>query len=138
MFGEWMEEGKTNNWQAMTEEQEEAIKILSNSNILMKIQRDTALSIRVAIEMALDMLKDLQRENKNLTQTNKSYKGMIREKDKEIEKKDKIIDLMAELIARKAGSRIEICHNMQCDKKVAKECKVCTKQYFERKATKND
>lgn len=110
----------------MTKEQEEAIEILSDSNILFNIQKDTALSIRVAIETALDMINDLQRENKSLTQTNKSYKGMINKKDKQI-------DLMAELIARKAGSRIEICHNMQCDKKVAKECKVCTKQYFERK-----
>ena len=143
----------------MTKEQEEAIEILSDSNILFNIQKDTALSIRVAIETALDMINDLQREKKSLTQTNKSYKGMIRKKDKEIEKHKtlyskalddattagheniqlkKQIDLMAELIARKAGSRIEICHNMQCDKKVAKECKVCTKQYFERKLNSSE
>ena len=34
----------------------------------------------------LQELNDLQREKKSLTQTNKSYKGMIRKKDKEIEK----------------------------------------------------
>lgn len=70
----------------MTKEQEEAIEILSDSNILFNIQKDTALSIRVAIETALDMINDLQRENKSLIQTNRSYKGMIRKKDKEIEK----------------------------------------------------
>ena len=70
----------------MTKEQEEAIEILSDSSILFNIQKDTALSIRVAIETALDMINDLQREKKSLTQTNKSYKGMIRKKDKEIEK----------------------------------------------------
>lgn len=69
----------------MTKE-EEAIKILSDSNILFNIQRDTALSIRVAIETVLNMLKAQQRKIKTLTQTNRSYKGMIRKKDKEIEK----------------------------------------------------
>lgn len=48
----------------------------------------------------------------------------------EIKMQEKQIDLMAELIARKPGARTEICHNMQCDKKIAKECKLCAKQYF--------
>ena len=45
----------------MTKE-EEAIKILSDSKILMNIQRDTALSIRVAIETVLNMLKEKDKE----------------------------------------------------------------------------
>ena len=142
----------------MTKEQEEAIEILSDSNILFNIQKDTALSIRVAIETALDMINDLQREKKSLTQTNKSYKGMIRKKDKEIEKYKtlyskalddattagheniqlkKQIDLMAEYIA---GLDIEedICKNTErldeCDSMSLGECERCIKQYFERKA----
>ena len=49
----------------MTKE-EEAIKILSDSNILFNIQRDTALSIRVAIETVLNMLKEKDKEIKKL------------------------------------------------------------------------
>ena len=79
----------------MTKE-EEAIKILSDSNILFNIQRDTSLSIRVAIETVLSMLKE---KDKEIAKYEKIYK----EYDcyrwvKELEKKDKIIDLMAEQI----------------------------------------
>ena len=89
----------------MTKEQQ-AIKILSDSKILMNIQRDTSLSIRVAIETVLSMLK---------------------EKDKEIEKKDKIIDLMAEEINETDRGYIDYCQfKMVCDR----NCKECIKQYF--------
>ena len=103
----------------MTKE-EEAIKILSDSNILFNIQRDTALSIRVAIETVLNMLKDLQRENKSLTQTNRSYKGMIKKKDKQI-------DLMAEQLA---GLTI---WDTEKEEPLILTDKEDIKQYFERK-----
>lgn len=119
----------------MTKEQEEAIEILSDSNILFNIQKDTALSIRVAIETALDMINDLQRENKSLIQTNRSYKGMIRKKDKEIEKKNKIINEMIE--EYEYNDRINFKNF--CDEEIRKDkcienCTICTIQYFERKA----
>ena len=84
----------------MTKE-EEAIKILSDSNILFNIQRDTALSIRVAIETVLNMLK---------------------EKDKEIEKKDKIIDLMAEVFYKKFKAELLLEYGFENEKDL--------KQYF--------
>ena len=58
----------------MTKEQEEAIEILSDSNILFNIQRDTALSIRVAIETVLNILKqnsaEIQQKNTELAEKN--------------------------------------------------------------------
>ncbi|MBQ2937614.1 MAG: hypothetical protein IJE05_01840 [Clostridia bacterium] len=56
---------------------------------------------------------------------------LIREQQVNEAKQNKIIDDMAELIARKTGARIEICHNMNCDKTIEKECKKCAKEYFE-------
>ena len=83
----------------MTKKQEEAIKILSDSKILMNIQRDTSLSIRVAIETVLNMLK---------------------EKDKEIEKKDKIIDLMAEVFYKKFKAELLLEYGFENEKKIKK------------------
>ena len=60
----------------MTKE-EEAIKILSDSNILFNIQRDTALSIRVALETVLNMLKEKDEEIEK-------YKNMIIEHKKQL------------------------------------------------------
>ena len=76
----------------MTTEQREAIKTLSDTSILMNIQRDTALSIRLSIETVLALIKEQSAE---LLQKN----AEIAEKDAEIEKKDKIIDLMSEQLA---------------------------------------
>lgn len=68
----------------MTTEQREAIKTLSDTNILMKIQRDTALSIRLSIEAVLALIKEQSAE--------------LLQKNAEIEKKDKQIDLMSRAI----------------------------------------
>lgn len=63
--------------------------------------------------------------------------NMIKEKDAEIEKKDKMIDLMAEYISDLDIDE-DICKKQSdnnCDdinREV--ECKECIKQYFERKA----
>ena len=106
----------------MTKEQEEAIEILSDSNILFNIQRDTALSIRVAIETVLNMLI---------------------EKDKKLEKKDKQIELTIDFIYKlaqkqpgtvihyleKDGFNTSRCNNCSLNN----DCRKCFKQYFERK-----
>lgn len=89
----------------------------------------------IAIETVLNMLKEKDAEIEKLKRDFKIVDEECRRLERKEAKQDKMIDLMAELIARKLGSRIEICHNMQCDKKVAKECKICTKQYFDSKAT---
>ena len=60
----------------------------------------------------------------------------IKEKNAEIEKKDKIIDLMAEWISERClyiddyGNSCEIIQD-SCNKK--ENCELCIKQYFERK-----
>ena len=102
----------------MTKEQEEAIKILSDSKILINIQRDTALSIRVSIETVLSMLKQNSAE--------------LAEKSAEIEKKDKIIDLMAERIEWLCKSN-GILLDKEHDENFTQED---IKQYFERKVNK--
>ena len=107
----------------MTKE-EEAIKILSDSNILFNIQRDTALSIRVAIETVLNMLK---------------------EKDKKIEKKDKInkllIDFIYKMLIIRPGTimydlKEDGFDTSECGNCKDKSCRECIKQYFERKVKK--
>ena len=47
----------------------------------------------------INNVKSYKGQIKKLEHTNKSYKGIINKKDKEIENKDKIIDLMAEQLA---------------------------------------
>ena len=71
---------------------------------------------------------------------------MLKQKDKEIEKKDKIIDLMAkyinylsdELVQATGKNELEFCNGNKCCKDSNYNCKQCIKQYFERKATNND
>ena len=101
----------------MTKE-EEAIKILSDSNILFNIQRDTALSIRVAIETVLNMLKENSAE--------------LAEKSAEIKKKDKQIDLMAYNLADYVMYyEYDRCRNPVMIKHKAEELK----KYYEGKAS---
>lgn len=112
-----------------------------------------------AIKTVLNMLKAQQRKIKTLTQTNRSYKGMIRKKDKEIEKlkvenenvwklnanmsqrhlsdifrikkKDKQIDLMADCIDKTgAGRRAFSCTFRKNDECNENGCRYCIKQYF--------
>lgn len=96
----------------MTTEQREAIKTLSDTSILMNIQRDTALSIRLSIETVLALIKEQSAE---LLQKN----AEIAEKDAEIEKKDKQIDLMSRAIDN-YDSQLEI--NTFKDKEDIKQC----------------
>ena len=78
----------------MTKEQEEAIEYLEESVLIYK---NTIPKISKAIEIVLSMLKE---KDKQIVK----YEKIYREYDcyrwvKELEKKDKIIDLMAEYIA---------------------------------------
>ena len=109
----------------MTKEQDKAIKFLElHTNFMGKV--DKGRCIRIPEE--------------NFTKTKQSLKtvlNMLKEKDAEIEKKDKMIDLMAEYISNLDIDE-DICKKQSdnnCDdinREV--ECKECIKQYFERKA----
>ena len=122
----------------MTKKQEEAIKILSDSKILMNIQRDTSLSIRVAIETVLNMLKENSAE---IEQKNTE----LAEKSAEIEKKDKEIDFILDKLNEnytdvfknnEVKGIIEIYEKIKNTSNLSgiKLRKECIKKYFERKA----
>lgn len=67
--------------------------------------------------------------------------NMIKEKNAEIEKKDKIIDLMAEWIEKHTKYYDEDGCYCEVEKEVCNKdikCKDCIKQYFERKAAEED
>ena len=57
--------------------------------------------------------------------------SMLKEKDKEMEKKDKIIDLMADFINKTgAGRRVFSCTFRKNDECNENGCRYCIKQYF--------
>lgn len=82
--------------------------------------------VTLRIEPILKILENLEQSHKD-----------ILEYVKEIEKKDKIIDLMEKYIADIDNE--DICceiENKHCNKNMDyDECEDCIKQYFERKAT---
>ena len=136
----------------MTKEQEEAIKILSDSNILFNIQRDTALSIRVAIETVLNMLKQNSAElteksaelEKYKSLYNKALEDLVKaekknmQKDKQRELIVKYINYLSdELIQATGRNELEFCNGNRCCKDSDYSCEQCIEQYFERKV-KND
>lgn len=69
--------------------------------------------------------------------------NMLKEKDKEIEKKNNIINLMAkyinylsdELVQATGKNELEFCNGNICCKDSNYSCEQCIKQYFERKAS---
>ncbi len=90
----------------------------------------------LAIDQIPIGIKELQQENKRLTHTNKSYKGIIN-------KQNKIIDEMALAIASYDIDE-EICKNQVkvfCDNEplgvTADVCAKCIKKYFEKKVEEN-
>ena len=68
--------------------------------------------------------------------------SMLKEKDKEIKKKDKIIDLMAEhinylsdeLVQATGRNELEFCNGNKYCIDSDYSCEQCIKQYFERKS----
>lgn len=121
----------------MTKEQEEAIKECEALKKCLIIYSDDLDNVKSgkALETVLNMLKEKDAdiaEYKNIIEAgiiNAAKDELVEEKNKEIEKKDKMIDLMAVEIG-------DISNNSYCNS--TKECndeacKNCIKEYFERK-----
>ena len=74
----------------------------------------------------------------------KELQDMLKEKDKEIEKKNNIINLIAkyinylsdELVQATGKNELEFCDGNICCKDSNYSCEQCIKQYFERKVKK--
>ena len=99
----------------MTKEQEDSIEILENTDIsTIELAENTDLyTYSLAVRTVLNMLK---------------------EKDAEIEKKDKMIDLMAEEMKKRATCPLDdYNYDLDCENKCNNNTKECWKQYFERK-----
>lgn len=133
----------------MTEEQEEAIESLEQlinirKNKAGQIKYDNCICSTTDIETVLNLLKEKGTEINKYKRKNKELSNQLLKIYKEqdnynarIEKKDKVIDLMAKYIADIDNE--DICfeiENKHCDKNMDYgECEDCIKQYFERKAT---
>ena len=77
--------------------------------------------------------------NEKIQEDIETVLNMLKEKDAEIEKKDKMIDLLIDYIdtlseyyTRAEGKNNEFCDEKCIDKNI--DCYDCIKQYFERKA----
>ena len=82
-------------------------------------------------ETVLNMLKDLQKENKYMHSELDRQQTTINNYAKVIEKKNRQIDLMAEEINETDRGYTDYCEmKIECDR----NCKECIKQYFERKS----
>ena len=84
----------------------------------------------------LAILNEKQKEMNKLINTVSSYKGMLKKEQKDNEKKDKIIDLMAEYLI---GVHIDNYdptweHEFEKDNFIILRSKEEVKQYFERKS----
>ena len=131
----------------MTEEQEETINRLEKlinirKNKAGQIKYDNCICSTTEIETILNMLKEKDAEINKYKRKNKELSNQLLKIYKEqdnynarIEKKDKVIDLMAKYIADIDNE--DICfeiENKHCDKNMDYgECEDCLKQYFERK-----
>nr|DAJ93325.1 MAG TPA: hypothetical protein [Caudoviricetes sp.] len=134
----------------MTKEQEETINRLEKlinirKNKAGQIKYDNCICSTTAIETILNMLKEKDAEINKYKRKNKELSNQLLKIYKEqdnynarIEKKDKVIDLMAKYIADIDNE--DICfeiENKHCDKNMDYgECEDCIKQYFERKVEK--
>ena len=98
----------------MTEEQEKAIENLEG---LLKQRYEKQVQITT-----YDLFGNIE-----------TVLNMLKEKDKEIEKKDKIIDLMANSFAEE-GFYSEHCQTLIDNEVCPDDCNKCVKQYFERKS----
>ncbi len=128
----------------MTKEQEEIIQRV-NSDIDSPLSGGyTTIVLTDDLEEILNTLKEKDAEINKYKRKNKELSNQLLKIYKEqdnynarIEKKDKVIDLMAKYIADIDNE--DICfeiENKHCDKNMDYgECEDCIKQYFERKAT---
>ncbi len=93
------------------------------------LENKTKSELILFIEELQNMLKEKDKEIESIRYIKNNFDYVVQ---KEIEKKDKIIDLMAEYINEIDVSE-EICEGKtMCDE----NCKECIKQYFESKAEK--
>lgn len=103
----------------MTKEQEEAISRLrkiTNRQILYGNK------FGITIEGFRELQEDIE-----------TVLNMLKEKDAEIEKKDKMIDLMAEEMKKRATCPLDdYNYDLDCENKCNNNTKECWKQYFER------
>ena len=81
----------------------------------------------------LSILNEKQKEFNKLRNTVNSYKGQFKRQQAEIEKKDKIIDEMANSFAEE-GFYSEHCQTLIDNDICPDDCNKCVKQYFERKS----
>ena len=91
----------------MTKEQEEAIENLTD---LLKQRNEKQVEITT-----YDLFENIE-----------TVLSMLKEKDKEIEKKDKIIDLMAKYIAKEDKTNKFCDYKTVCDN----DCEECVEAYF--------
>lgn len=129
----------------MTKEQEEIIQRV-NSDIDSPLSGGyTTIVLTDDLEEILNTLKEKDAEINKYKRKNKELSNQLLKIYKEqdnynarIEKKDKVIDLMAKYIADIDNE--DICfeiENKHCDKNMDYgECEDCIKQYFERKVEK--
>lgn len=104
-------------------------------NIIQKLQEENKNYKRMLAEIHAQSLNNsISKKKKHEEQLEALNKGW----EIELEKKDKIIDLMAFLIANKIGTRTVICENMNCDKADIEDCKMCAIQYFKNKAIQEE
>lgn len=133
----------------MSKEQEESIdrlRKITNRQILYGNKYGITIEgfreVQEDIETVLNMLKEKDTEINKYKRKNKELSNQLLKIYKEqdnynarIEKKDKVIDLMAKYIADIDNE--DICfeiENKHCDKNMDYgECEDCIKQYFERK-----
>lgn len=115
----------------MSEEEKKAIEYLKN----MYWYADEDEEERF-VNIVLNLIQRLQKENKYIHSELDKQQEKINNYAKQIEKKDKIIDLMAEYI-NELDIDEDICSKNIINPDICNEqysnCKACVKQYFERK-----
>ena len=110
----------------MTNEQREAIEKLEYVNRWYDCNNYYSRYELDCIETVLSLIKAQQEEISK-------YKTLYERALSDVVKADKIIDLMADYIGKEDITEIFCDGKIECDE----NCKICVKQYFERKATNN-
>ena len=121
----------------MTKEQEEAIDRINKSYDDNTGYYDASGRDWITI---LNLINHLQEENEYIHTELDKQQTTINNYAKEIEKKDKVIDLMAEFIKNNTLNNVligNVCLKLKCNNEECHEdnWEECIKQYFERKAT---
>ena len=128
----------------MTTEQKEAIETMQHWIEYAKIHKDKINKADELIgiqETVLNLIQEQEKELKRLDKEAQQYFETIirqaQEFDSQLQKKDKIIRLMAEFIFQNVYVEEDICDRayVECTQETAQDitCINCIKQYFERK-----